>query len=175
MAGIGIFVCDCDGQISERIDLATLGNKLQEHPDVVEVISHTHLCSEAGLDLIEEALAGKGLGAVLVAACAQDLYEVTFRPVLARADLGPGQTVNLDLRVSSSRDEDVNARTTHSVDHALALLGRLEIPTDEFGLESSGARSLSGVASAASRPLSTSPIRATRWSWSSASRRSAAT
>jgi heterodisulfide reductase subunit A len=135
MAGIGIFVCDCDGQISERIDLATLGNKLQEHPDVVEVISHTHLCSEAGLDLIEEALAGKGLGAVLVAACAQDLYEVTFRPVLARADLGPGQTVNLDLRVSSSRDEDVNARTTHSVDHALALLGRLEIPTDEFGLE----------------------------------------
>jgi len=134
MAGIGIFVCDCDGDLSERIDLEALGNRLQEHPDVVDVIPHPHLCSEAGLALIEESLAGKGLGAVLVAACAHELYEVTFRPLLARAELGPDQTLNLDLRGSSSRNEDLRARTAHSVHRALALLESLELPDDELEL-----------------------------------------
>ncbi len=134
MAGIGIFICDCDGEISERIDLDALGSRLQEHPDVVDVIPHPHLCSEAGLALIEESLADKGLGAVLVAACAHDLYDVTFRPLLAKADLGPGQTLNLDLRVSSSRNGNLKARTEHSVDRALALLERLELPAHDLEL-----------------------------------------
>ena len=135
MAGIGVFICDCDGEFAERIDLETLGSRLQEHPDVVDVIPHPHLCSEAGLALMEESLAGKGLGAVLVVACAHDLYDVTFRPLLAEADLGPARALNLDLRVSASRDEKMTARTQHSVDRALALLERLELPGTQAEME----------------------------------------
>jgi len=135
MAGIGVFVCSCGGEISKRVDLAELAQRVGVHPQVVELVEHDTLCSDAGIEIIKETVNGRDLDGVLFAACAQDLYEITFLPVLAEHGFAPRQAANLDLRVEGCETADRTMRTEEAVSGANRLVdgiapGDLEVPPE---------------------------------------------
>lgn len=97
MAGIALFVCSCGNTLADRIDLAEIRDRIGEHPEVVVVTEHEALCTEDGLAVFRETIHHRELDGVLVAACGQDLFDVTFSPMLMDHGFGPRHIANLDL------------------------------------------------------------------------------
>jgi heterodisulfide reductase subunit A len=95
MAKIGVYLCSCGGEIANRIDFGKLAKELGRDADVV--LEHAQLCSPEGLEFLEQSTKEHGLDRVMVAACAQDLYDVAFLPALQRRGVDPHRAVNLDL------------------------------------------------------------------------------
>jgi heterodisulfide reductase subunit A len=122
MAGIGVVVCNCDGEIDRTVALDELERRLGEHPQVVELVANECLCSDAGVELLRETIADRGLDGVLVAACSHDLYDITFLPVLAEQGFAHGPAANLDLRVAGCGSTDRAERTEQAVADAWSLI-----------------------------------------------------
>ena len=103
MAGIGIFVCDCDGELSERIDLEALGSRLQEHPDVVsELAAWTEdaVFGQQDYEIGEDTLAYEMASRQIVAGDVEDAAEFVHH-ILRRAD-DPKQKLR-SIRASRTR------------------------------------------------------------------------
>ncbi len=129
MAGIAVLLCSCDGKIASEIDLRLVADDLQADPNVVELAEHPQLCSPAGLELFET-LAEGDLDGILVAACSEDLFAVTFLPVLGSNRLRPHQVASLDLRVPGRGAPDIKLRSQAVCTRARRLLASLAA-TDE--------------------------------------------
>jgi heterodisulfide reductase subunit A len=134
MAGIGVFICSCEGDIAGKIALDQVTTTLADDLNVVELVEHAQLCSPAGLDMIRETINGRSLDGVLMAACAQDLHDVTFLPLLEDERLAPAQIASLDLRVPGCSNPDRQQRTGKVIERAqqlLAWLGEPPLEVDE--------------------------------------------
>ncbi len=134
MARTGIYICSCAGEIARKIDLGELAEALRAEADVVEVAQHEQLCSGAGLELLERTLAQKNLDRVLVTACDQELYDMTFHPLIEERGIQPHQAANLDLRDPDLREEEDPTQAV--LERAKALLDRLA--AEQAAVEASG-------------------------------------
>ncbi len=124
MAGIAVLLCSCDGKIGAEIDLGQVAEDLRADPNVVELVEHAQLCSPDGLELFE-ALAEGDLDGILVAACSQDLFAVTFLPALGSSRLRPHQVASLDLRVPGRGAPDIKLRSEAVLARARRLMASL--------------------------------------------------
>ncbi len=86
---IGVYVCRCGGNISEKIDIKTVTSFALGQPDVVVAGNNVFMCSSRGQELIHREISEKNLTRIVVAACSPHLHEVTFATVCARAGLNP--------------------------------------------------------------------------------------
>ena len=72
---IGVFLCKCGGNISEKIDLEKLKASLN-----VEIIEEfENMCSLNGRKIIRDAIFDKQLDRVVIAACSPISHEKTFQ------------------------------------------------------------------------------------------------
>jgi heterodisulfide reductase subunit A len=76
---IGIFLCGCLGEISERINLNYLAEKAKELPNASFVNVNSCFCSEEGQRIIKESLCSGYVNRVLVAACSPRRYHRILR------------------------------------------------------------------------------------------------
>ncbi|WP_168719511.1 CoB--CoM heterodisulfide reductase iron-sulfur subunit A family protein [Thermosulfurimonas marina] len=72
---IGLFLCECGGNISEKIHFETLVKRLSGLEDL-KIFRHPFLCSPEGQSFFREK--ARGLSGVLVAACSPHLHQETF-------------------------------------------------------------------------------------------------
>jgi heterodisulfide reductase subunit A len=86
---IGVYVCRCGGNISDQVDVEKVCEQARKIPGVVVAREDMFMCSDPGQDLIIEDLKNGTVDRVVVASCAPDLHENTFRNAVSRAGGNP--------------------------------------------------------------------------------------
>lgn len=85
---IGVFLCECGGNISDAIALGEVTKSLEDIKDerIVSIETDEHLCSLQGQERIQESVKRNGLDAVVVCACSPQIHEKLFQKCLS--DIG---------------------------------------------------------------------------------------
>lgn len=76
---IGVFLCHCGGNISDKIDLDKVEEELSSNPDVVAIKHHDNLCSLEGGKIIKDQILRNDLDSVVISACSKVTHGETFQ------------------------------------------------------------------------------------------------
>lgn len=86
---IGVYVCECGANISEKVDIDKVIAAVSPLKDVAVVERVKLGCSGDGKEFIKQGIKEHGLTRVVVAACSPKQHETTFMNVLEQAGLNP--------------------------------------------------------------------------------------
>jgi heterodisulfide reductase subunit A len=86
---IGVYICHCGANIARTVDVEQVAEFAKGLPSVTVARNYKFMCSDPGQDMIKDDIRELGLNRVVVASCSPRLHELTFRRVLASADLNP--------------------------------------------------------------------------------------
>lgn len=89
MQRVGVFVCHCGTNIAATVDVKAVADALQHEPGVVISTEYQYMCSEAGQDLVKNAIKEYKLTGVVICSCSPRMHENTFRKAAAAAGLNP--------------------------------------------------------------------------------------
>ena len=99
---IGVYICNCGGNIGDVVRCEQVARVLGSLPDVVVSHSHMFMCSDPGQKLITDDIKDNGVNRVVVGACSIFLHEQTFRDTLKSAGLNPYLYYHVGLREQDS-------------------------------------------------------------------------
>ncbi len=102
MQRIGVFVCWCGSNIAGTVDVRAVSDALRNEPGVVYSTNYQYMCSQAGQNIIREAIAEHGLTGIVVCSCSPRMHEVTFRKTAAAAGLNPYMVEIANIREQCS-------------------------------------------------------------------------
>ncbi|MDQ1372544.1 MAG: CoB--CoM heterodisulfide reductase iron-sulfur subunit family protein [Candidatus Thermoplasmatota archaeon] len=71
--GVAVYLCGCRGEISRKVDLEAVAERLKARPGVVAVGIHEALCSKEGQEFLKKEYAEKGFERAAVGACSPTL------------------------------------------------------------------------------------------------------
>ena len=86
---IGVYICQCGSNIAGTVNVEQVAEFARSLPSVTVAREYKFMCSDPGQDMIKDDIRELGLNRVVVASCSPRLHELTFRRVLASADLNP--------------------------------------------------------------------------------------
>jgi len=86
---IGIFVCECGGNIGDVVDVQTVIETVKNWEGVVVAKYNKYLCSKPAQEVIIEGIKKNNLDRIVVASCTPRMHLTTFRSVLERSGLNP--------------------------------------------------------------------------------------
>jgi len=69
MQRIGVFVCWCGSNIAGTVDVKAVAEALAHEPGVVHSENYQYMCSQAGQDLIKNAIVEHKLTGIVVCSC----------------------------------------------------------------------------------------------------------
>jgi len=101
-ARIGIFVCECGGNIGDVVNVKAVVEAIRNWKDVLTAKSHTYLCSRPAQEMIIKAVEKEGLDRVLLASCTPRMHLPTFQSVLEQAGLNPYMLEFVNIREQCS-------------------------------------------------------------------------
>ncbi|MEM2386005.1 MAG: FAD-dependent oxidoreductase, partial [Candidatus Bathyarchaeia archaeon] len=99
---VGIFVCECGGNIGDVVDVKVVVDEVKGWESVVVAKYHKYLCSKPAQEMIIEAVKKENLDRVVVAACTPRMHLATFQSVLERAGLNPYMIEFVNIREQDS-------------------------------------------------------------------------
>ena len=99
---IGVFICECGGNISDVVDIKTVLGAAENWEGVVEAKYQKYLCSKPSQEVILEAIKKKDLDRVVIASCTPRMHLATFQSVLERAGLNPYMLEFVNIREQAS-------------------------------------------------------------------------
>ena len=102
MQRIGVFVCHCGTNIAGTVDVKAVAAALKNEPGVVFSTDYQYMCSQAGQDMIKEAIAEHHLGGIVICSCSPRMHEATFRKTAAAAGLNPYMVEIANIREQCS-------------------------------------------------------------------------
>lgn len=79
MQRIGVFVCHCGTNIAGTVDVTAVVEAAKQQPGVVFATEYMFMCSEAGQNLLRQAIKDYKLTGVVVCSCSPRMHEATFR------------------------------------------------------------------------------------------------
>jgi heterodisulfide reductase subunit A len=94
---VGVFVCDCDGQLGP-IDIPQLLDWARQLPGVALAQALPAACSSEGLSTIQQTIGDDALNRVVVAGCSHRLYATQFDDLMRAAGLDPRLLARANLR-----------------------------------------------------------------------------
>ena len=89
MQRIGVFVCWCGSNIAGTVDVKAVAEALKNEPGVVFSTDYQYMCSQAGQNLIKDAIKEHKLTGVVVCSCSPRMHEATFRKTVSAAGINP--------------------------------------------------------------------------------------
>ena len=102
MQRIGVFVCHCGTNIAGTVDVKTVAETLKNEPGVVFSTDYQYMCSQAGQEMIKNAVAEHNLTGIVVCSCSPRMHEATFRKTAAAAGLNPYMVEIANIREQCS-------------------------------------------------------------------------
>jgi len=99
---IGIFVCECGGNIGDVVDVKSVVETAKRWEGVVVAKYHKYLCSKPAQEMILDAVKKENLDRVVVASCTPRMHLATFQSVLERAGLNPFMLEFVNIREQDS-------------------------------------------------------------------------
>ena len=102
MQRIGVFVCHCGTNIAGTVDVKSVAEALGHEPGVVFSTDYQYMCSQAGQNMIKDAVAEHGLTGIVVCSCSPRMHEATFRKTAAAAGINPYMVEIANIREQCS-------------------------------------------------------------------------
>lgn len=102
MQRIGVFVCHCGTNIAGTVDVKAVAEALSHEQGVVVSTDYQYMCSQAGQNLIKEAIEKNHLTGIVVCSCSPRMHEATFRKTAASAGLNPYMVEIANIREQCS-------------------------------------------------------------------------
>ena len=102
MQRIGVFVCWCGSNIAGTVDVQAVSEALKNEPGVVYSTNYQYMCSQAGQNMIKDAIAEHRLTGIVVCSCSPRMHEATFRKTAAAAGLNPYMVEIANIREQCS-------------------------------------------------------------------------
>ena len=102
MQRIGVFVCWCGTNIAATVDVKAVAEALGKEPGVVFATDYQYMCSQAGQDMIRDAIKEHNLGGVVICSCSPRMHETTFRKTAEKAGLNPYMVEIANIREQCS-------------------------------------------------------------------------
>ena len=102
MQRIGVFVCWCGSNIAGTVDVVKVAEALKNEPGVVFSTNYQYMCSQAGQDIVVDAIKEHKLTGVVICSCSPRMHEVTFRKAVAKAGLNPYMVEVANIREQCS-------------------------------------------------------------------------
>ena len=102
MQRVGVFVCWCGSNIAGTVDVQAVSDALKNEPGVVFSTNYQYMCSQAGQDMIKEAVKEHNLTGIVVCSCSPRMHEATFRKTAAAAGLNPYMVEIANIREQCS-------------------------------------------------------------------------
>jgi len=99
---IGIFVCECGGNIGNVVDVKTVIEAAKNWEAVAVAKHNEYLCSKPAQEMIIQAIKKNNLDRVVVASCTPRMHLATFQSVLERAGLNPYMLEFVNIREQCS-------------------------------------------------------------------------
>jgi len=99
---IGIFVCECGGNIGDVVDVKAVVEAVKNWEAVAVAKEHEYLCSKPAQEMIMQAIKKNNLDRVVVASCTPRMHLATFQSVLERAGLNPYMLEFVNIREQCS-------------------------------------------------------------------------
>ena len=130
MRRIGVFVCHCGTNIAATVDVKTVAETLGKEPAVVYATDYPYMCSEAGQNIIKDAIKEYQLEGVVVCSCSPRMHEATFRKTVAAAGLNPYMLEVANIREQCSWiHKDMEEATKKAVILARAAIAKVNLNT----------------------------------------------
>ncbi|MCI5970715.1 MAG: CoB--CoM heterodisulfide reductase iron-sulfur subunit A family protein, partial [Oscillospiraceae bacterium] len=102
MQRIGVFVCHCGTNIAGTVDVKAVADALKDEPGVVFSTDYQYMCSQAGQEMIKNAVKEHSLTGIVVCSCSPRMHEATFRKTAAAAGLNPYMVEIANIREQCS-------------------------------------------------------------------------
>ena len=102
MQRIGVFVCHCGTNIAGTVDVKSVAEALKSEPGVVFSTDYQYMCSQAGQDIIKNAIKEHNLTGVVVCSCSPRMHEATFRKTAQSAGINPYMVEIANIREQCS-------------------------------------------------------------------------
>ncbi|MBE5734526.1 MAG: CoB--CoM heterodisulfide reductase iron-sulfur subunit A family protein [Clostridiales bacterium] len=102
MQRIGVFVCWCGSNIAGTVDVQAVSDALAKEPGVVFSTNYQYMCSQAGQDMIKNAIKEHNLTGVVVCSCSPRMHEATFRKTATSAGINPYMVEIANIREQCS-------------------------------------------------------------------------
>ncbi len=102
MQRIGVFVCWCGSNIAGTVDVVKVAEALKSEPGVVLSTNYQYMCSQAGQEMIKEAVKEHKLTGLVICSCSPRMHEATFRKTAAAAGINPYMVEIANIREQCS-------------------------------------------------------------------------
>jgi len=99
---IGVYVCQCGGNISDVVGTEQVAKELAGLPNVIVSREFIFMCADSGQDLIKKDIKEKGINRVVIGSCSPFLHEQTFRKAVASTGLNPYLYTHVGIREQDS-------------------------------------------------------------------------
>ena len=95
---IGVYVCDCDNEIAEHIDVGEVAEFASGQDGVVLSRINNHLCGSNGLDTIKEDIETGKVNRVLLVGCSPKRYDELFKNTVEKSGLNRALFIRRNIR-----------------------------------------------------------------------------
>ncbi len=130
MQRIGVFVCWCGSNIAGTVDVVKVAEALKSEPGVVFSTNYQYMCSQAGQDIIKDAIAEHKLTGVVVCSCSPRMHEATFRKTAQAAGLNPYMVEIANIREQCSWiHKDIEEGTEKAIILGRAAVAKVNLNT----------------------------------------------
>ena len=102
MQRIGVFVCHCGTNIAGTVDVKAVAEALGKEAGVVVSTEYQYMCSQAGQELIKQAIKEHKLTGIVVCSCSPRMHEATFRKTAEAAGINPYMVEIANIREQCS-------------------------------------------------------------------------
>ena len=127
---IGVFVCWCGSNIAGTVDVQAVSEALKNEPGVVFSTNYQYMCSQAGQNMIKEAVAEHKLTGIVVCSCSPRMHEATFRKTAAAAGLNPYMVEIANIREQCSWvHKDIPTGTEKAIILGKAAVAKVNLNT----------------------------------------------
>ncbi|MDE6833389.1 MAG: CoB--CoM heterodisulfide reductase iron-sulfur subunit A family protein [Ruminococcus sp.] len=137
MQKIGVFVCHCGTNIAATVDVKAVAEALSHETGVVISQEYQYMCSEAGQNLVKDAIKEYGLTGVVICSCSPRMHENTFRKAAAAAGLNPYLVEIANIREQCSWiHKDIATATEKAIILGRAAIAKVQLNTPLIAGES---------------------------------------
>ncbi|MBQ8426926.1 MAG: CoB--CoM heterodisulfide reductase iron-sulfur subunit A family protein [Clostridia bacterium] len=102
MQRIGVFVCWCGSNIAGTVDVHAVADALKNEPGVVLSTNYQYMCSQAGQEMIKNAVKEHNLTGLVICSCSPRMHEATFRKTASAAGINPYMVEIANIREQCS-------------------------------------------------------------------------